>query len=135
MDWSFFAQLIVTFVVAVLGWWTGHYLTARRDLINDRRMLQITYLLEAYRRLESAANRPKKTPDQTYAFESAIADIQLLGTPQQVEATIKYAKQHASGGGAQIDDVLTILRRDLRREIALPGKVQNALVFRFTGGE
>jgi intergrase/recombinase len=89
-------------------------------------------LLEAYRRLESAANRPAKTPEQTRAFESAVADIQLLGTPKQVETTIKYVKQHAAGSGAQLDDVLRVLRKDLRQETELSGEVENAVVFRFS---
>ena len=39
--------MLVTFFVAVLGWWVGHELLARRDLTNDRRKLRVTYLLEA----------------------------------------------------------------------------------------
>jgi hypothetical protein len=132
MDWSFFAQLLATLVVAGLGSWIAHRLSARRDIVNERRKLRIAYLLEAYRRLESAANRSDKTPDQARAFESAVADIQLLGTSEQVQTTIKYLRQHASGAGAQIDDVLRVLRKDLRREMGLPEEVENALVFRFS---
>lgn len=87
---------------------------------------------EAYRRLGSAANRPPKTPGQARVFESAVADIRPLGAPEQVETAIKCLKQHVAGGGAQIDDVLRILRKDLRREMKLSGEAENAVVFRFS---
>ena len=44
MDWKLFAQLAMTFAVAILGGWLGHYFSARRDLTNERRKLRITYL-------------------------------------------------------------------------------------------
>jgi hypothetical protein len=57
MDRKLFAQLTVTFIVALFGGWAGHYLSMRRDLTGERRKLRVSYLLEAYRRLEGAANR------------------------------------------------------------------------------
>jgi hypothetical protein len=73
----------------------------------------VQYLLEAYRRLEAAANRDK-TEEQALAFESEIADIQLLGSSEQISATVKYLRSHASPDGAVIDEVLFLLRKDLR---------------------
>lgn len=122
----------MTFSVAALGWWAGHYLSTRRDLINERRKLRIAYLLEAYRRLEAAANRPIKTLEQAHAFEAAVADIQLLGTQEQAQTTIEYLNQHASGEDARIDKVLRVLRKDLRREMGLSGDIENGVVFRFS---
>ena len=125
-------KFAVPALVAVVGWFAGHQFNVYRDRITKRRDLRIQYLLEAYRRLESAANRPDKTEAQALDFESAVADIQLLGTPEQIEATIKYLRQHASEGGALIDDVLASLRDDLRKELGLSGDVSKAVVFRFT---
>lgn len=125
-------KYVVPAVVAVLGWFVGHQFNVYRDRQNKRRELRIQFLLEAYRRLESAANREGKTEEQMLAFESAVADIQLLGTPEQVRVTVCYLEQHAAGGSAQIDEVLRILRRDLRKELGLNGEVENAVVFRFT---
>ena len=124
-------KYIVPALVAVVGWFAAHQFNVYRDRQNKRRDLRVQFLLDAYRRLESAANRPMKTEEQTLAFESAVADIQLLGTAEQVSATIDYLREHASGDGAQIDEVLRLLRNDLRKEIGLPGKVENAFVFRF----
>ncbi|MBI5039777.1 MAG: hypothetical protein HZB57_00740 [Gammaproteobacteria bacterium] len=119
-------------VVAVAGWFAAHQFNVYRDRQSKRRDLRVQFLLEAYRRLESAANREAKTEAQMLEFESAVADIQLLGTPEQVAATVGYLRQHATGPGAQIDEVLRLLRRDLRKEVGLSGEVESAVVFRFT---
>ena len=117
-------------LVAVIGWFVAHQFNVFRDRQNKRRDLIIQYLLEAYRRLEAAANR-EKTDEQAAAFESAIADIQLLGSIQQISATIKYLRAHSSTDGAVIDDVLCLLRNDLRRELGLASVESNPLIFRF----
>ena len=36
MDWKLFAQLAMTFAVAIVGGWLGHYFSARRDLTNEQ---------------------------------------------------------------------------------------------------
>jgi hypothetical protein len=125
-------KYIVPAIVAVLGWFAAHQFNVYRDRQNKRRDLRVEFLLDAYRRLESAANRDEKTEAQNLAFESAVADIQLLGTPEQVAAVVTYLHRHAAGSGAQIDEVLRLLRQDLRNEIGLKGTVENAVVFRFT---
>lgn len=119
-------------VVAVVGWFVAHQFNVYRDRQSKRRDLRVQFLLDAYRRLESAANRDTKTEEQMLAFESAVADIQLLGSPEQVAATVIYLRQHAAGHGAQIDEVLRLLRCDLRKEVGLSGEVENGVVFRFT---
>lgn len=131
MDWKLFVQLLGALLVAALGWLVVHYLTTRRDLANERRKLRIAYLLEAYRRLEAAANRQTNTPEEGRAFEAAVADIQLLGTQEQAQVTIEFLKQRAAGEGALIDGVLRVLRKDLRREMGLAGDIENGVIFRF----
>jgi hypothetical protein len=126
-------KYLVPALVAVVGWLVAHRFSAYRDRQNKRRDLRVEFLIEAYRRLESVTNRPKKTEEQALAFESAIADIQLLGTPDQVNALLKYIQEFTagSGGGGDITEVLKLLRADLRNELSLRGAVQDALVFRF----
>lgn len=46
--------------------------------------MRIEYLLSACRRLEHASNRQMTESDEA-ALEEAISDIQLLGSPHQVE--------------------------------------------------
>lgn len=118
-------------LIAVIGWFVAHQFNVRRDRLNKRRDMIVQYLLEAYRRLESAANRETPSEEQAIEFESAVADIQLLGTPEQISKTVSYLHAHASAGGADINDVLCLLRGDLRRELGLSPATATPVVFRF----
>lgn len=120
MDWKLFAQLFVTFVVAALGWFFAHYFSARRDLSNERRKIIVSYLLEAYRRLEAAAHASDQKSKRNQV-ESAIADIQLFGSPQQVRMAADFARTISSEGGASMDALLLNLRNSLRAELKLEG--------------
>lgn len=127
MDWKLFAQLAATVLVALTGGWLGHSLSARRDFLNERRKLRITYLLEAYRRLEDAGNR--SDPDRAWPqFESAIADIQLLGSPTQVHLAREFAHGMAHDHTASLDGLINDLRHSLRAELHLP-PVENSVVY------
>ena len=115
---DFVVPLLVTTVVAVVGWYAAHRLSAARDRANKRRELRVQYLIEAYRRLENVSNRPisKATaPD----FEKAIADIQLFGTPQQVALAKEFAVGFAQAGTHTLDPLLNDLRDSLRAELDL----------------
>jgi len=122
---------LIAAAVAVLGWYMAHRLNKARDRTNKRHDMITQYLLEAYRRLEMAANREDKTEEQAVAFESAIADIQLLGSQTQITATIQYLRAHASASGGTIDQVLCLLRDDLRKELRLSPVEESPKVFRF----
>jgi hypothetical protein len=80
--------------------------------------LRVKYLIDAYRQLESAGNRvdpSNKWPE----LESAIADIQLFGTPKQVEMAKRFATEFAENQSASLDDLLFNLRDTLRVELRL----------------
>lgn len=127
MNWTLFFQLSGTLAVALAGGWLGHYLSARRDLANERRRLRVSYLLEAYRRLESRSNGP----DQDWrAIESAVADIQLLGSPTQVELARTFADEMVEQGSAKLDSLLYDLRASLRAELDLEAVSKPVIYFR-----
>jgi hypothetical protein len=130
MDWKLFVQLAVTFFVAVLGWWVGHGLSARRDLANDRRKLRVSYLVEAYRRLEAGSNRTNPESSRSQ-LESAIADVQLLGSPTQVAMARAFASTMAKNSEASLDDLLFDLRTSLRDELQLEAVDESILFLRF----
>jgi hypothetical protein len=117
MNWPLLGPLLITMAIAVVGWFVGHVLTARRDRANKRREQRVGYLIEAYRRLESCAHRRGQL--DVLKFESALADIQLFGTARQVELVQTLITEFAAGGGAMMDDLLQDLRRDLRVELQL----------------
>jgi hypothetical protein len=82
-------------------------------------------LVEAYRRIASAANRGERTSeDQKLAIESAIEDIQLLGTLDQVSALNRMIESHRT----DFTEVLESLRKELRTELNLE-EIGDALKF------
>jgi hypothetical protein len=131
MDWKLFAQLAATLLVALIGGWLGHHLSARRDLFNERRKLRVTYLLDAYRKLEGASNRADAI-QHWLTFESAIADIQLLGSPAQVRLARQFAMNMATNSTASLDALIFDLRQSLRAELELPPVDESVLFFRYS---
>lgn len=109
------------------GWFVASWLTAKRESKNKRRDVRITYLLEAYRRIATAANRGSATSDeQRLGIESAIEDIQLLGTNEQLDALHKMI----SSGNQNFTQILDELRKDLRQELDLSKANQELLFYR-----
>ncbi len=107
---------LITTVVAIIGWYVAHGLNMRRDREAKRRELQLQFLIDAYRRIESVTNRPLESGR---VLESAIADIQLFGTVNQVRLAQEFAKTYAENRKAPIQPLLNALRDDLRRELDL----------------
>lgn len=118
--------LITTFF-AIVGWYIVHRLNMERDRANKRRDLRTQYLIEAYRRIERATNRPKDF-DNNLEIETAIADIQLFGSAQQVKLAEKFAFDIARKSNAPTDELLLNLRDELRRELKLE-KVDPEMTF------
>ncbi|MGC2457045.1 MAG: hypothetical protein WA435_03510 [Gallionellaceae bacterium] len=123
-------KLFVPAIVAILGWFAAHQFNVYRDRANKRRDLRVQYLLEAYRRLEFAANRPEAGKEEQDKFESALADIQLLGTEQQIEELMKFLAEFNSSV-ASINPLLELLRSHLRRELKLEKNIPGIKIFRF----
>lgn len=122
--------LLVTTGVAILGWFVANRLSVRRDRINKRRDLRVQYLIEAYRRLENASNRNLLPEEHGRALESAIADIQLFGSPAQIELAIRFARGFAQSKNESLDNLLAELRSDLRNELALESVPGHPVVLR-----
>jgi hypothetical protein len=120
MDWSLVVPTATTLILAGLGWYIVHHLNMRREITAEKRKLRVSYLLEVYRKLEGAANRLSSTTEQHMRdIESAIADIQLLGTPNQVELAVEFATAFGNIKSASLDPLLADLRDSLRAELEL----------------
>jgi hypothetical protein len=128
------AKLLVTVIVGLGGWYVVHRLTATRDQLNKRKDLKVEYLLKAYRNLSNAANRTNPN-EFGLQFEEAVSDIQLLGSPKQIELLHKALSERDSDGNhVGVNDVLEELRVDLRNELALEPISTKAKFFRFSRG-
>lgn len=128
MNWQLLLPLIVTTLIAILGWLIAHALTRKRDRANKLRDIRLQYLIEAYRRLGDAALRHLPSePEYAQRLESALADIQLFGSISQVEKLKKMFEDYAENEEGNLDEVINDLRDELRKELDLPpisGNVQ-----------
>ena len=121
MNWQLLAPLLVTTVVAVIGWMAAHYFNSQRDLKNKRREIRSDYLIRAYQRLEAGTCRGSIAGSSFGKdFEAAIADVQLFGT----EAQVRMAKELATAIAGRAKDasageLLLSLRDALRTELDL----------------
>lgn len=121
----------------IFGWVVAHQLTAVRDRNNKRRESRVSYLICAYRNLEAASSREKiGGTDLGRNFESALADIQLLGTEKQAELALNLARGIAEKRpDTSAGPLLCCLRDDLRKELGLGSITTPPLQFRFSKDE
>ena len=125
---------IITVLVALTGWFIVHRLTAWRDRVNHRRQLKTKYLISSYRRLANSANRPPAKDSPYFRdMESAIADIQLFGTKNDIELVCSFLNEFAEKGHASLDPLLLTLRNSLRSELGYEGVSENVRWFRPEG--
>jgi hypothetical protein len=130
MNWPLFTQLTVTALVAFVGAYFAQALSFRRDRTNKKRDQRISFLIDAYRRLEFVPNRPEITDSKP--IESAVADIQLFGTAKQVRLVQKFVSGFAKSKSASLDPILEELRLDLRAELGLEPVPEKLLFLRWS---
>jgi hypothetical protein len=66
-------------------------------------------------------------------MESAIADIQLFGTKNDIELVCSFLNEFAEKGHASLDPLLLTLRNSLRSELGYEGVSENVRWFRPEG--
>ena len=122
--------LLITSIIAIAGWFIAHLLSSNRERAAKRHEMRVHYLLDAWRRLENASNRYDNS--QSAELESAIADIQLLGSDRQISLANEFAKSFAENKHAQLDELLNDLRFSLRKELRLPTASKKIMYLRIT---
>jgi hypothetical protein len=128
------ADNVLTIFIAVLVTSAGWYAAVRRDRLSKKRDLRTQYLIEAYRRLESAGNRSEPSARSKEELESAVADIQLFGSLDQIMLSRQFALEFAASGRASLDPLLESLRADLRKELDLGIACEPVTYLRITHG-
>ncbi len=132
MNDIFNASHIVTVLVALVGWFAVHRLTAWRDRVNHKRKISTDFLIKAFQNLANAANR-EPSPQYFRDMEAAIADIQLFGSTSQIKMIETFTKEFAEKGQASMDPLLSSLRKDLRKELGYEAVEGNVRWFRPEG--
>jgi hypothetical protein len=110
-------KIVISIFVAVVGWVIGHYFTAKRELQNKRREIRVSFLIDAYQKLENAIHRP---PGEVgHDLESVVANIQLFGSDKQIMLAKNISNDISNNGSVDLEPLLKCLRADLRKELKL----------------
>ena len=120
--WEFPLTLLVTVLIALVGWSYTGYLSSERDRINKQREVTTQYLIEAYRQIEIVCARDNKEDisiAMIQGLESAIADIQLFGSVKQIELARRVVKEIENASYSDPRYLLIELRTSLRSELEL----------------
>ena len=75
------------------------------------------YLIDAWTKLEKGSNR--ENGEFKLDIEEAIAQILLFGTEHQIKLAREFSETIIEKGNASLNELLWILRDDLRKELGL----------------
>jgi len=111
-----FMQVVVPALVALVVVALTHLFSIYRDRENKRREQRIAYLVSVFRTL-SKANQHPRIYEIADELEQAVTDLQLFGTPDQVDLAKKFALDLGNTRHAEIESLLNELRDSLRKEL------------------
>jgi len=118
MNWQLLVPLLVTTTLGLIGWFAVHRLSAARDRANKQRDLRAAFLIESYRAI-AGISHCSITPDNAPAIAKAFFDIQLFGTPLLIDLAHKVAIATVHKETAELDELLSCLRSELRDALGL----------------
>jgi hypothetical protein len=118
--------------IAVIGWFLAHWLNSRREVNNKRREIRLRGLESAYVRLANAAQR-NLTDQHKSELEAFVSEIQLYGTPRQIQLTIELVRSLTEKKAKiSFDALLEDLRDTLRKELRMEAVSGSVWWYRFT---
>lgn len=113
-------KIIVTIIIAIIGWIIGHKLNSDRDQKNKQRELRIEYLINAYNTFLELGRTSDLLANST-EIEKSVNHIQLFGTPKQIELCDKFVSDitQPGCGNANHTELVIELRNFIRGELGL----------------
>lgn len=118
MAWlSALVSLLSGVIGAVVGGFVVHRFTLRREILSAQRTQRVAFLLDTYRKLLDASNRPRMTQQQALNLESSFDDIMLLGYSDEIAAAHNFIVDFTQDRVGSLDSVIGALRNNLRREL------------------
>jgi hypothetical protein len=122
---------VSSLVGAIIGSAITHLLTVRRDRDQRRREFKLKYLIEAWKNLEIGSRNETDVHRKSEVLEKAVADIQLFGSPGQIEMADTWARDMVNKQKGDTTPLLKNLQDSLRQELGLP-KSPRFFLFRLT---
>ena len=126
-----YIKIIVTILVAVIGWLIAHHFTSKRDVANKQRELSVQHLVNAYRVLTNDVSHREPNDERRKKLENILSDIQLFGSEQQIKLAQQLAIDVAEGKVFELDPLINCLRNDLRKHLGLSSVTGNIKWLRF----
>lgn len=125
----------VTGTLTIAGWAVAYFIALKQYTATKRQEARVTYLLEVWRKLEASAERKEVRTNQEIdaynrSLETAIADIQLFGTKEQISLANKFIDEMITTGLGNTTPLVTLLREDLRKELRLDPPSEGYRTFR-----
>ena len=117
--------LLITTIIGISGWYAIHFFNVKRDQASRKEETRLRYLLEAYRSL--AIGLQWRTYNENYAisFDQALADVQLLGSHEQISKLHEFLDSIESTGNGDLDPLMETLRSELRNTLQLTPQSKN----------
>lgn len=116
-------ELLGPILVALVGYAIVHIFSSWRDRKNKKREIRVKFLINSYERLTRVV---RQAPWKFEDLQQVLADIQLMGTKNQVDEAEKLSLKvpeamKGSGADAELDlgPLLREFRNDLRAELSM----------------
>ncbi len=126
-----YLKILITIVLALIGYIATHYFNSRRDIELKQREIITGHLINAYRILTTEITRRELTMERNLKLENIISELQLFGSEREVELTKKLAEDIKKGGDFYMDDLINELRDNLRKELNLQSAYGNVVWLRY----
>jgi len=124
-------KFTLTALIAVVGWFLGHYFSSIRDRKNKKREVVTKHLINAYTFFAHEVSQRESGRERWEKLEFFISEIQLFGSPYQVALVKRMIEQMTSGKNFDLDPLINSLRNDLRKELELESITDNVVWIRY----
>lgn len=127
-----YIKILSTVILAIVGWGVSNRLNLKHSRDDKRRELVTNHLIQAYRILTQEIGRRESSKSSMTKLENLLSEIQLFGSPTQVEIARNIASETANKGVSEIDPLIENMRDSLRLELGLDKIDGNTIWLRFT---
>ena len=126
-----YIQIVVTIILAIIGWIIAHYFTSLREIEQKRRELTTKILIDSFYVLADEIAQRELTEERKSKLEFTITQIQLFGTEEQVKLIWKLVFELRNGNSFDLDPLINSLRNSLREDLKLSKLESNVSWLRY----
>jgi hypothetical protein len=117
---------------AIFGVIVTHRFASRRDRDQKRREFALKYLIEAWQNIEEGSREDVDIRRKSQLLEKAIVDIQLFGSPNQIQMAKRWTDEMVSKSTSPTTPLLQDFQHEIRRELGLKRSPVSLFFFRLT---